>query len=174
MYKSAYAHEELLDVAGVIAHKHGIREGHDKDDAIQTIALAMLQAEEKAEPGRPVRTYQWTCGMGVAKNFLKVQDRTRTRERTILNSTVDQDGEAVDMVYTMAAPVHQDRDDCTRAIHGAIAALPEREGAIVRAHLLDGQTLTAIAQDQGFSVQYAHQILVRAKGKLAGALAEWQ
>ena len=179
MQTAAYTEKELVEVAGILAGRSGLKH-QDREDCQQEVALAMLIAERKADPSGNVKAYQHVTGRGIALNtFNRTFDHNR-RNITLLHRVIDDvDGEPV--TYADITPARcespfdsQVSTERTQAIDKAINSLPEREATVIRAHLLNGETLTVIGKANGFSVQYAHQILNSGKAKLASQLAEWK
>jgi RNA polymerase sigma factor (sigma-70 family) len=179
MQTTAYTEKEMIRVAQLIVSRTHLTDENDREDLFQELMLGMHNAAQKADPAGNVKAYQWVTAKGIALDFFNgFMDRIN-RFETSLYTLTDVDGEeGVAKVYTedSGSPSGLDvalADDRTKAIENALASLPEREAIVVKRHLLNGETLTSIANDNGFTVQYAHQILTSAKGKLANALAEW-
>jgi RNA polymerase sigma factor (sigma-70 family) len=180
MQTSAYDVDQIVDVARMLADRSGLIDANDREDCQQEVAIAMWLAGEKADAEQNVKAYQHTTGRGIALNtFNRVFNHNR-RFVTCLNQPVGEvDGDDVEYGETLpngdqgyvADAIDAER---TGAIDAAINSLPGREAEVARAHLLTGETLTSIAEREGFSVQYAHQLLTSAKEKLASMLAEWE
>jgi len=174
-----YTTEQTMQIAGKLAGNYGryLTEA-DREDMAQEIALAMTLAGEKADQRKNVEAYQFTTGKGIALNTVNRIVEHNNRHETLnisvgesedLAQRIDQI-EATDKGYVQATV----ETELANAIANAIESLPVVQASAVKRIMQEGATLETFGKEQGFSKEYARQVLTGAKSTLAMRLADWE
>lgn len=175
-----YTTEETMEIAGKLVGNYGRYLNHeDREDLKQEITFAMWKAGQDADENQNVRAYQFTTGKGIALNISKRIAKHNKRFKTTLNVDVSQDEEDLEEVDLIPAP----DTDCdaaileserTSAIENAIASLPTVQASAINRILREGATLEVFGRENGFTKEWARQILNDAKAILALRLRAWE
>lgn len=144
--------------------------------SVRTRARRLTETRERLsrELGRAPTTGElasdWSTTPG---KFEQMQRRTVVLSLVPLNDSRTDDDRCNEPVRADDTPYEQTaRRDRTRTIAKAIAALPEREQAIVNLYYFEERSLKEIGAILGVTESRVCQLLTRAKARLAEALAE--
>jgi RNA polymerase sigma factor (sigma-70 family) len=179
MQTAAYTEKEMLDIANLFVARSHLTDENDREDLRQELLLGMHNAARKADPEQNVKAFQYVTAKGISLDFFNgLMDRNK-RFQTTLNAMAGEGEDRTETVYLhdSGTPTGLDNlltSDRSQAIASAIDNLTDREKMVVQRHIANGETLTAIAESEGYTLQYASLLWVTAKGKLAKMLAEWE
>lgn len=176
----AYTPEELLKYGKTFAATFSVPEDIREDMASEFV-LAALEAGEKAEPGRGIRSYQRQAGEWAARAFRR--NWKREREHTPVSierclprlegaghgdATPDRHADAVleELTDTGTPLAGLARQDSAAALHEAVAKLPRRERKAVELHFLEKRPRRHVAKGVRITEARLSQILSEAMDRL--------
>lgn len=156
--------KQMLEECTFMAMRLHMDNFHDMEDAAADGVLAMLEAEAKAEEGKPLAHYERRSAFGAVHNFYSANKRRREHEFLSLTKRVD-DGEGdVDYLDQYSEPVGeswQERRDATEDalfLRGLVDSLPEKDAEVIRRRFFQDETLETIGNAMGISKERARQI----------------
>jgi hypothetical protein len=172
---AAYTPEDLEKIGAGVCHKYNLR-GDDFDDALGAFILGAMVAASRAEPGRPIRAYQFISGRGEVLKYINSRCAVAAHEKSVygMGKTTESDGEetgAENLLVdrkTGAGATDLDREEiraaCKELTDGEKALLPVLLGEV------KGKDYAAA---NGITGGYVSQQVKALREKLARRLARF-
>lgn len=163
--ETPFSAEELLYNAASFAGRLHFDRSHDAEDAAQDAIVAMLVAEQRAEPGRPVRHFQRKSGKCAALDCYNRNKEYRANLRLCLDrERPTREGDGITMVNTIPESVgesYTERREATEndvALANLVDSLPEKQAAVIRHRFWGNLTLTETGGKIGLSAERVRQL----------------
>lgn len=163
--------EGILHNAEIMARRMHFDNLHDEEDAAQDAALAMWQAQLRAEEGRPVRNFQRRSGRCAVLSFYANNKERRDHLHLTLDAPVGDDGNATvrSTVTEADGDSYMDRREATEqdlAVRALVDTLPPEQAFVIRRRYFDGLTLHATGELLGCTNERVRQIQDKAEATL--------
>jgi RNA polymerase sigma factor for flagellar operon FliA len=125
----------------------------------------LLQEQALRRQGQPAPA-------GTAEQLREVQDAAASVEAiyTVTTRSFDEDAHSPEAGEPIEAAL--DRKALRARVQAALAALPERERALVEKHYLEGKNLLEAGEELGISKSWASRLHAQAVGRLRASLAD--
>jgi RNA polymerase sigma-70 factor (ECF subfamily) len=136
-----------------------LRQREDAEDVVQESYLVLLQKIETYDPRREFEPWFLRIVVNRSLNALKARRRRRA-------APLPEEARAA-----AGPPAAHERTDADRRLERALAALPERQGLILRLFELEGYSSAEIGRMLGLSDGTVRWHLHRARGALRAVLA---
>lgn len=160
--------ERVLEECTFMALRLGFDNSHDAEDAAAEGVIAMLEAQERAEEGKPVARFQRRYAFGAIRNFYNRNRKRRTRESVTLNNPVryEQNNandrtEFIDLLPEEKSESYQERRTATendQHIRALVDSLPEQKAAVIRSRFFQRLLQGEIARELNLSKERVRQL----------------
>ncbi len=170
-----YTPEELHRIALAHVDRYFSLPGDAREDAAGAFILGAVEAQQRAKPGKGIRTYQYRAGLWAAGQFVRDWGEHRNMATASLELMTalrtNPDAEDDDAPIECAFPGDAVRDDPLERmmeaeeadqIRDAMNILPARSRRIVEMHVLEGMTFDQIGRAVNLERSRAYRVYVDA------------
>lgn len=163
--------ERMMEECTFMALRLHFDNYHDTEDAVADGVLAMLEAEKKAEEGKPLDRYERRCAFGAIHNYYNYSKNRREHESVTLNAPLNHQHESgdiqenIDLFTEEPGESYQERLAATENdlyVRSLVESLPEPDKTVIRRRFFQRQTLKEIGEALNLTNERIRQIEARA------------